>query len=331
MNPLVSVLMAVRNREQTLQAAIDSILNQTLSDLELIIVENGSTDGTRDILNQLNDPRIHRQFHSEPMSPAQARNLAWREAKGTYLAIMDSDDISLPQRLESQIAYLQAHSEIGILGSAEDILSATNEVIAANTFPVTPGHIHWMILLGGWCLSHSSVILRHSVMTQLGGYPEVPVAEDFAFFSRAIFKTRIANLPRVLVQRRIWEDCISLEQALGVRFVIVNAMQANFEMLLGRTIERKTVEHLFWIEQKILMENHSNESDVDQQIHAHAAALEDGLELKNTADVYALEELLEDLEAAFLKKFKPTTKEAKQIALHTLKRLAALKQENASF
>jgi len=219
--------MAVHNREQTVQAAIDSILKQTFPELELLIVENGSTDRTRDILDRQSDPRIRTRSYAQPMLPAKARNLAWRESKGTYLAIMDSDDISLPQRLEHQVAYLRAHPEIGILGSAEEILSADNKVIAAHAFPVTPGPLHWAILLGGWCLSHSSVILRQSVMTELGGYPEVPIADDYAFLARAIFKTRIANMSSVLVQRRIWEDCLSLKEASAARLTVINAMRTN--------------------------------------------------------------------------------------------------------
>ena len=98
--PKVSVIIPVYNGEKYLQKAIDSILNQTFTDFEIIIVNDASIDGTADILDSLNDPRIHIITHKNNSGPSESRNDAIRNSSGKYIAIMDSDDLSVPQRLE---------------------------------------------------------------------------------------------------------------------------------------------------------------------------------------------------------------------------------------
>ena len=116
--PLVSVVMPVYNREKYVGAAIESILAQTYTNFEFIIVDDGSTDHSVDIIQSYHDPRIRLIQLPQNLGVSQARNTGNALARGNYIAVMDSDDISLPSRFEKQLAFLSRHPDIGICGSA---------------------------------------------------------------------------------------------------------------------------------------------------------------------------------------------------------------------
>ncbi len=121
--PLVSVVMSVYNGERFLREAIESILSQTFRDFEFIIVNDGSTDGTAGILNSyaLSDSRV-RVFEQENMGQCASDNRGCSLARGKYIARMDSDDVSMRDRLERQIAFLENHEKVGLLGGAVEII-----------------------------------------------------------------------------------------------------------------------------------------------------------------------------------------------------------------
>jgi glycosyltransferase involved in cell wall biosynthesis len=114
--PKVSVYMPVYNAEEYVGRAIESILEQTLEDFEFLIVDDGSTDGSAGVIESYRDSRI-RLFRQENQGCYPARNAALREARGEYLANMDADDISLPERLEKQAAFLDRHPEVVLVGT----------------------------------------------------------------------------------------------------------------------------------------------------------------------------------------------------------------------
>lgn len=118
--PLVSVGMPVYNHAEFVGEAIDSILNQSVSDFELIVVDNGSTDGSDKILSQKAsaDPRIRVITLPQNMGPTKSANRSWQEARGEFIAVMHSDDVALPHRLHMQIQYLRANPNVGLCGSA---------------------------------------------------------------------------------------------------------------------------------------------------------------------------------------------------------------------
>lgn len=115
-SPKVSVVMSVYNGEKYLPETIDSILNQTFKDFEFIIINDGSTDKTAKILTSYDDPRI-RIFNQENMGLTKSLNRAISLAKGEYIARMDADDISYPERLKKQVDYLNKNPDIGLVGS----------------------------------------------------------------------------------------------------------------------------------------------------------------------------------------------------------------------
>jgi glycosyltransferase involved in cell wall biosynthesis len=115
-SPRVSILMTVYNGMPYLPAAIESMLKQTFQDFEFIIVNDGSTDGTVAYLDSLADPRIH-VVHRENGGTAAAANQGLQHCRGEYIARMDSDDISLPHRLATQVAFLDQHPRVGLVGA----------------------------------------------------------------------------------------------------------------------------------------------------------------------------------------------------------------------
>ena len=117
-NPLLSVVMPVYNREKFVGTAIESILGQTFVDFEFIIVDDGSTDHSVDIIQSYRDPRIRLIQLPRNQGVSQARNTGNVAAQGDYIAVMDSDDFSLPSRFEKQLAFLSQHPDIGICGSS---------------------------------------------------------------------------------------------------------------------------------------------------------------------------------------------------------------------
>ena len=123
-NPLVSVLMSVYNGDRYLDEAIDSILSQTYENFEFIIINDGSTDHTKDILSSYSnqDNRI-RVFHQKNHGLTFSLNRGLELSRGKYVARMDADDISSPRRLEEQINYLRANPEVGVLGTQMEIIN----------------------------------------------------------------------------------------------------------------------------------------------------------------------------------------------------------------
>ncbi len=131
-NPLVSVIMPVYNGERYLAQAVESILSQSYSHFELIIINDGSTDSTPAILSQFmaTDGRIRLLTNSKPLGKAGdlAKELGIQQAKGEYIAIMDADDVAKPQRLKQQLAYMQAHPEVFLCGAWAEYIDGDGAV-----------------------------------------------------------------------------------------------------------------------------------------------------------------------------------------------------------
>jgi glycosyltransferase involved in cell wall biosynthesis len=197
-HPRVSVIMPVYNDERFLGRAIESILAQTLADLELIVVNDGSTDGTAAVLERYSDPRL-RKVHQANGGIACALNTAIGVAAAPYIARMDSDDIALPERLERQAAYLDAHPECGLVGSSCDLVSDEGVPLGETLVPTDDAAIRRRMIRANPFI-HSSAMLRREVFDTVGRY-EMPWWEDYDLWWRILSQYRVANLPQKLVVR----------------------------------------------------------------------------------------------------------------------------------
>lgn len=204
MQPLVSVILPVYNGAKTIKRAVESILVQSFSNFELIIINDGSNDETPQILNSFTDSRI-KILHQENSGITVALNKGVEAANGKYIARMDADDISLPERLEKQVNFLEAHPDIAVVGCANKIIyqdgkeavryrAFTHNEIMKNFVKITP-------------VPHSSVIMRKDALIDVGlydpktdGSKKIWMTEDYDLWVRFAKKGyKFANLPDILL------------------------------------------------------------------------------------------------------------------------------------
>ncbi len=243
MNPLVSVVMPVYNTGPYLAPAIGSILSQTFSDFEFIIIDDGSTDSSAAEIDSFAslDGRI-RAYHQENQGVTEALNRGCRLALGKYIARMDADDVSFPQRLEREVGYLETHPEIGIVGSWVECINERGEAMGIRKFPVIPTVIAWRLLFEN-CVAHSTVLMRRSIIELLGLY-HGELCEDYALWCRASHITRVANLPEVLGKYRLWDGGVTSEKTQAVEGAAVFIAKVNIEHLLGHLVALYNVKQI---------------------------------------------------------------------------------------
>ena len=242
--PLVSIVMPVYNSEAYLRLAVESILNQTFSYFEFIIIDDGSTDRTAAILDGYTDPRIICLYNQEYRGLVHSLNRGIDAARGKYIARMDADDISLPRRLERQVHYMEAYPSIGLLGTWIEDLDENGNLIGVWGAPTTPALIKWSLLFGN-CLAHPSVVMRRSMIQRVGSYnAEALYAEDYDLWSRMSFETEIANLPEVLVRHRVHSGSISLRYSERQERTVVQVARSAISRVLGEDISMDQVVYL---------------------------------------------------------------------------------------
>ena len=200
--PAVSVLMGVRDGAPWVAGSIESILGQTLGDLELIVVDDGSTDDTPMLLARVGDPRLVVERQA-PAGLTRALGRALARARGALVARLDADDVARPDRLERQHAFLAAHPEVGLLGSAARVVDEAGREVGRIRPPEDDATLRRALIRRNPFV-HSSIMARRALITQAGGYdPDFPVAQDYDLWLRLAPLTRMANLPEALVTRRL--------------------------------------------------------------------------------------------------------------------------------
>jgi glycosyltransferase involved in cell wall biosynthesis len=202
-SPIVSVIMPLYNARPYVAKAIDSILKQTFSDFEFIIVDDGSMDGSAEVAQRFakRDQRIRfvRQSNAG-VSAASNRGLAL--ARGEFIARMDHDDISVPTRLEQQVAYLRGHAECVAVGGHAMFIDDGGLPLRLFHVPLSHEEID-TALLSTWGMFHPTMMARASAMRAIGGYSlEFCNLEDLDVFLKLAECGRLANLPDVLVHYR---------------------------------------------------------------------------------------------------------------------------------
>jgi len=210
--PRVSVLMPVYNSHHDyLREAIDSVLSQTFTDFEFLILNDGSSDPkVEEIIQSFSDPRIQYTAHQNNMGISCARNHLLDMAQGEFLAIMDHDDVSLPERFHRQVTFLDAHPEVGIVGTFVSNMASGKTRLC----PTDDIHIKKMLMIH--CnLCHPSCMIRRSVLYENHiRYEEMfSPAEDYALFARLLSLTNFAILPETLLYYRDWKGNSSHKQA----------------------------------------------------------------------------------------------------------------------
>jgi glycosyltransferase involved in cell wall biosynthesis len=205
--PLVSVLLAVSNGERYLPAALESVLRQTVSDFELLVVDDGSNDGTPAILEGIGDARLRVLRNDERQGLAASLNRGLGEARGRYVARLDADDIALSRRLEMQLQRMVSGSAIAVVGSAVLELDASGRPGALHAMPTGPVPVRWAALFSS-PFFHPSVLVDRDVLEQHGlRYdPEYLESEDYDLWTRLLEYADGDNLAEPLVLYRVHAD-----------------------------------------------------------------------------------------------------------------------------
>jgi len=194
--------MGVWNGAPQVGEAVQSVLSQTAADLELIVIDDGSSDATPAILRSFRDPRL-RIIRRARGGLTSALNAGLALARAPLLARLDADDIALPRRFEQQLEYLERHPEVGLLGTAARETDAAGQEVAI-VRPPTDDALIRRALIRRNPFVHSSIVMRRVAVVQVGGYEEAfPVAQDYDLWMRMSRVTRMANLSDLLVIRRL--------------------------------------------------------------------------------------------------------------------------------
>lgn len=214
---IVSIVMAVYNGEEFLIEAINSALSQTYPHIELIVVNDGSTDSTRAILDDITDQRLKVIHLQQNQGGANALNLGVQYAKGMWIAIHDADDISYPTKIEEQVKYITTHPHIVGLGTLVDFIPGSQDV--------SESYIKWLSKVSNSVVSedqislsryyichltHSSVMFSKDVFLEVGGYnPGFRILYDYDLWLRLLEIGEMAKIPKFLLKYRVHKGSLS--------------------------------------------------------------------------------------------------------------------------
>jgi glycosyltransferase involved in cell wall biosynthesis len=203
-SPAISVLMPVWHAVRFLPAAIESILAQTFTDFELIAIDDGTSDGSAEVLAAFaaRDSRI-RVVRQENRGIVASLNRGLELARAPFVARMDHDDVSRPDRFAKQIAYLRQHPEIAAVSGAMDVIDQDGTYLRTDAFPTLQAAVESELLYRN-CICHPAVMARTEALRKVGGYRKnAQFAEDYDLWLRLSEAAQIANLPDVLLSYRL--------------------------------------------------------------------------------------------------------------------------------
>lgn len=214
----ISVLIPVHNAEPYVEAAINSILRQTFGDFEIIAVDDGSTDSSRQILGKIaaSDPRL-RVISRPNTGIVGALNDGLAEANGEFIARMDADDIALPERFSKQINYLRSSPDCVAVGTAFVYMDDRGKLLKWNPRPLEHEEIEKCLLQGnGGAIIHPTVMMRRNAVDRVGGYRAAAQwIEDLDLYLRLARIGRLANLPEALLHYRYHEQSVNFTRNEG--------------------------------------------------------------------------------------------------------------------
>lgn len=214
MNPAVSVCMIVYNGEKYIRTAIDSVLSQTFSDLELIVVDDGSSDSTPDILAECEDPRL-RVIRQENQRQPRARSRAFAEARGEFIAGLDADDLAYANRLERQCEFLRAHPDIAMVASDFQVIDKHGNPLWIVRLPSANEELRRLLFRRN-LIPPSAVMLRKNVFEAVGDFDSsIPHNDDYDYWLRIALRFKLASLPEVLCARRAHEGQTLMTKTRG--------------------------------------------------------------------------------------------------------------------
>jgi glycosyltransferase involved in cell wall biosynthesis len=242
--PKVTVVIPVYNREKYVRDAIDSILAQTFTDFELLVIDDGSTDGSQKVVRSYGDPRIRLVCNERNQGIPKTRNTGIRLARGEYLAFLDSDDQACPERLRKQVAFLDSHPDYAAVGAWIEWIDEEGRPLGRiKRRAVSPEEIAAQRLFRGG-LQNSASMARTVVLRNYGHQEQYDTSEDFDLWARIAATHKLTSLPEVLLRCRRHKSRTTREQAHRVkdRRLAIYATQLH---ALGVAFTRSDLERHF--------------------------------------------------------------------------------------
>ena len=218
--PRVSVVMPVWNAAPYLRTALKSLSGQSFADYELIIIDDDSTDGTAAIVHDMakSDPRVRVIRNQSRVGMGHVFNQGLFAAVGHYVARMDGDDVAHPERLARQVAFLDAHPGVVVVGAQLELIDASGKLVGSRSYPVSDASLRRaMVRVSPF--AHPVTMFRREVAVHLGGYDaRYAPAEDLHLWVRLSSRGQMANLPDVLLRYRLHDRSVTARQGMRMQW-----------------------------------------------------------------------------------------------------------------
>lgn len=239
--PLVSVVMSVYNGERFLKESIESLLNQTYKNIEIILINDGSTDRSREIVSSFQNERIIFIDRNYNLGLTKSLNEGLKHSRGNYIARLDVGDITFPTRIAEQVQFLEQHPEVGVLGAGIELFY-NNRTLKTYIYPSDHDTIKNKLLHFANPLPHSTLMIRRKIFEQLSGYCEHFVcSQDYDFLLRGLDMTRLASLPKVLVRWRFDPLSLSYGSSKQLKYGIAALVRAHHHLCGHRDITENEI------------------------------------------------------------------------------------------
>ncbi|MET4083349.1 glycosyltransferase involved in cell wall biosynthesis [Pedobacter sp. UYP30] len=232
--PQTTILLPTYNCAKYILKTVESVLNQSYSNYELLIIDDGSTDNTEEIVKSISDKRIVYLKNSKNLGIVKTLNKGIKLAKGKYIARMDADDIMLGNRLQEQINFLEVNPEHGMVGSWYQIMDVGGKIRSTLKTTLTHEDIKLALLFGNQ-FAHPAVTIRTDLVRKLKYSQEFLYTEDYDLWCRMAEVSKLANLPKIHLSYRWYANnsCSRNQREL----------KANVVKLLSRELDKYEIEH----------------------------------------------------------------------------------------
>ncbi len=248
--PVVSVLLPAYNAERYLPEALESILAQSFTDFEVVVIDDCSTDGTWKLIQKYakQDKRVVAVQNQHNLKLSGTLNRAIEVAHGKYLARMDADDWSYPDRLEKQVSFMEKHPAVGICGGSMEVCDQELHVVSVRRYHQTDGEIRSHLFRYS-PYSHPLVMYRKDVLEKVGGYrDEFNPAEDYELYFRIGMVAQFANLPDILLKYRVIPKSMTTggtrkmeEKTIAIRYLYAKNYKMSLQDLVYTWLHQLTL------------------------------------------------------------------------------------------
>ncbi len=241
----ITVLMPVFNAERWLKQAIESILQQTFTDFEFLIIDDGSTDSSRNIIQSYEDSRINLVLNSDNRGLIYSLNHGLSLAKGKYIARMDADDISLPERLKIQYNFMEAHEKVVLSSGFAEKIDPSGKSLEIMTPPVSDAEIKTKLYFASPIIHPLAIYHKHKALEVKGYQEDHKYAEDYGLWLKMAKAGELANIPEIMLQYRRHPEAESCSHQHQQGLTACDISYAALHEVLGEQLDQDSYRK-FW-------------------------------------------------------------------------------------